>query len=82
MSGTEPGALASLFAQGARGVRSPCKVSVVGGQPEFPVTDGNGMVWDIIEDKGALIKIDAKTLEILALARCASCGAIRYVDGC
>ena len=37
----------------------------LGGQPEFPVTDGSGMVWDIIEDKSQLLKIDAKTLRIL-----------------
>jgi DNA-binding beta-propeller fold protein YncE len=37
----------------------------LGGQPEFPVTDGKGMVWDIIEDKSILIKMDAKTLEIV-----------------
>ena len=37
----------------------------LGGQPEFPVTDGKGMVWDIIEDKSTLIKMDAKTLEIV-----------------
>jgi DNA-binding beta-propeller fold protein YncE len=37
----------------------------LGGQPEFPVTDGKGMVWDIIEDKSMLIKMDAKSLEIV-----------------
>jgi DNA-binding beta-propeller fold protein YncE len=38
----------------------------LGGQPEFPVTDGKGTVWDIIEDKSMLIKIDAQTLEVVA----------------
>ena len=37
----------------------------LGGQPEFPVTDGSGIVWDIIEDKSQLVKIDAKSLHIL-----------------
>lgn len=37
----------------------------LGGQPEFPVTDGSGIVWDIIEDKSLLLKIDAKTLQVL-----------------
>jgi YVTN family beta-propeller protein len=37
----------------------------LGGQPEFPVTDGSGIVWDIIEDKSLLIKIDAKSMQVL-----------------
>ena len=37
----------------------------LGGQPEFAVSDGRGMVWDIIEDISTLIKMDAKTLEIV-----------------
>jgi DNA-binding beta-propeller fold protein YncE len=36
------------------------------GQPEFPVADGKGAVWDIIESKSTLIKMDAASLKILA----------------
>ena len=37
----------------------------LGGQPEFPVTDGQGVIWDIIEDKSELIKIDAASMKVL-----------------
>ncbi len=43
----------------------PISTIDLGGQPEFPVSDGSGMVWDIIEDISTLIKMDAKTLEIV-----------------
>ena len=36
----------------------------LGGKPEFPVTDGKGNVFDNIEDKSEIVRIDAKTLEI------------------
>jgi DNA-binding beta-propeller fold protein YncE len=36
------------------------------GQAEFPVVDGQGTVWDIIEDKSLVLKIDAKEMKILA----------------
>jgi DNA-binding beta-propeller fold protein YncE len=36
------------------------------GQAEFPVVDGKGTVWDIIEDKSLVLKIDAKETKILA----------------
>jgi DNA-binding beta-propeller fold protein YncE len=36
------------------------------GQTEFPVVDGKGTVWDIIEDARLVLKIDAKKMEILA----------------
>ena len=36
------------------------------GQAEFPVADGKGTVWDIIEDKSLVIKIDAKDMSVLA----------------
>lgn len=35
------------------------------GQAEFPVVDGKGIVWDIIEDKSLVLKIDAKEMTIL-----------------
>jgi DNA-binding beta-propeller fold protein YncE len=36
------------------------------GQAEFPVVDGKGTVWDIIEDKSLVLKIDAKEMKVLA----------------
>jgi DNA-binding beta-propeller fold protein YncE len=36
------------------------------GEAEFPVVDGKGTVWDIIEDKSLVLKIDAKEMKILA----------------
>jgi DNA-binding beta-propeller fold protein YncE len=38
----------------------------VPGQAEFPVVDGKGTVWEIIEDKSLILKIDAKTMDVLA----------------
>jgi DNA-binding beta-propeller fold protein YncE len=37
----------------------------LGGKPEFAAVDGKGYVYDNLEDKNALVKIDAKTLEII-----------------
>jgi YVTN family beta-propeller protein len=36
----------------------------LGGKPEFAVSDGRGSVYDNLEDKSELIRIDPKTLEI------------------
>lgn len=36
----------------------------IGGQPEFPTTDGDGTVWVNQEDKSVLVKIDAATMKI------------------
>jgi YVTN family beta-propeller protein len=47
----------------------------VTGKPEFPVVDGNGMVFVNIEDKNAVLKIDARTQKVVAnwpLAKCKS----------
>jgi DNA-binding beta-propeller fold protein YncE len=35
------------------------------GQAEFPVVDGKGTVWDIVEDKSLVLKIDARSMKIL-----------------
>jgi DNA-binding beta-propeller fold protein YncE len=42
------------------------KEAPVPGQAEFPVVDGKGTVWDIIEDKSLILKIDAKEMKVLA----------------
>ncbi len=36
----------------------------LGGKPEFPATDGNGNVYDNIEDRSELVRFDPKTLEV------------------
>jgi YVTN family beta-propeller protein len=36
------------------------------GRPEFPVADGRGFVYDNIEDKNEIVKIDAKTRKVVA----------------
>ena len=38
----------------------------LGGRPEFAVTDGAGMLYDNIEDKGEIAAIDARTLTVKA----------------
>src|SRR5258708_27194433 len=56
------GSLTVIDAVEAKGI----KTIELGGQPEFPVTDGKGIVWDIVEDISTLVKIDPQSLEILA----------------
>jgi len=36
----------------------------LGGRPEFAASDGKGMVYDNIEDKGEVVAIDARTLTV------------------
>ena len=36
------------------------------GKPEFPAVDGNGTVFDNIEDKSELVRLDAHTLKLTA----------------
>jgi YVTN family beta-propeller protein len=38
----------------------------LGGKPEFPVSDGKSFVYDNIEDKSEIVKIDPKNLKVLA----------------
>lgn len=38
----------------------------LGGKPEFPVSDGAGNVYDNIEDKNEIVRIDAKSLKVTA----------------
>lgn len=38
----------------------------LGGKPEFPVSDGRGSVYDNIEDKSEIVRIDSKSLAITA----------------
>jgi len=37
---------------------------VLGGEPEFPVSDGKGGLYANIEDKSEIVKIDPKTMQI------------------
>jgi YVTN family beta-propeller protein len=36
------------------------------GKPEFPVADGNGVVFDNIEDKNLIVRLDAKSPKVTA----------------
>ena len=36
------------------------------GKPEFPVSDGAGFIYDNIEDKGEIVKLDAKAHTVVA----------------
>ncbi len=38
----------------------------LGGKPEFPVADGHGSIYDNIEDKSEIVRIDSKTLAVKA----------------
>jgi len=47
----------------------------LGGKPEFAVSDGQGSLYDNLEDKSELVRIDSKTLQVTArwpLAPCES----------
>ena len=46
----------------------------LGGKPEFPVADGKGSIYDNIEDKGEIVRIDSKTLAVKAAL---AAGALR-----
>ena len=43
------------------------------GKPEFPVADGNGSVYDNIEDLSKIVRIDAKTHAVMAAWPIAPC---------
>jgi YVTN family beta-propeller protein len=43
------------------------------GKPEFPVADGNGFVYDNIEDKSEIVKLDAKAHTVAATWPVAPC---------
>ncbi|WP_263357594.1 YncE family protein [Acidicapsa ligni] len=43
------------------------------GKPEFPVADGTGIVFDNIEDKNAIVRLDAKSPKITATWPLANC---------
>ena len=45
----------------------------LGGKPEFPVSDGEGSVYDNIEDKNEIVRIDSKRLTITARWPVAPC---------
>ncbi len=45
------------------------------GRPEFPVADGRGYVFDNIESKNELVKLDAKTDKVVAVYPLTGCEA-------
>jgi DNA-binding beta-propeller fold protein YncE len=53
----------------------PVKTVELGGQPEFPVTDGRGTVWVNLEDKSTLLRIDVKQVKVLERWPVAPCEA-------
>lgn len=46
---------------------------VLPGKPEFPVADGNGSVYDNIEDKSEIVRLDGKTHTLVATWPVAPC---------
>jgi YVTN family beta-propeller protein len=46
----------------------------LGGSPEFAVSDGNGLVYNNLEDKSALNVIDVKSLKVIHTYPLAPCG--------
>lgn len=47
----------------------------LGGKPEFPVSDGKGNIYDNIEDKSEIVRIDSKQLQVTAHWSLAPCEA-------
>ncbi|SRR5579871_153724 len=45
----------------------------LGGKPEFPVTDNAGNIYDNIEDKSEIVRIDPKALKVTATWSLAPC---------
>ena len=53
----------------------------VGGLPEFPIGDGKGTIFLNIDDKSEIVKIDAKTMQVVAhwpLTPCESPSGLAY----
>lgn len=45
----------------------------LGGKPEFPVSDGKGSIYDNIEDKSEIVRINSKSLKVQARWSLAPC---------
>lgn len=45
------------------------------GKPEFPVADGKGSVYDNLEDKGSIVRLDALSRKVLTTWKLAGCDA-------
>jgi YVTN family beta-propeller protein len=45
------------------------------GKPEFPVADGKGSVYDNLEDKGSIVRLDAQAKKISATWKLTGCDA-------
>jgi len=46
----------------------------LGGGPEFAVSDGNGLIYNNLEDKSSLVVIDAKALKVIHTYPLTPCG--------
>jgi DNA-binding beta-propeller fold protein YncE len=53
--------------------RKPIATIALPGKPEFPVTDDHGTIFDNIEDKGYIVRLDAKTYRVTAIWTLAGC---------
>jgi YVTN family beta-propeller protein len=45
------------------------------GKPEFPITDGQGSVYDNLEDKGSIVRLDASSKKVVAVWKITGCEA-------
>jgi DNA-binding beta-propeller fold protein YncE len=46
----------------------------LGGAPEFAVSDGNGLVYNNLEDKNSLVVVDMKTMKVIHTYLLSPCG--------
>ncbi len=52
----------------------------LGGKPEFPVSDGKGNVYDNIEDKNEIVRIDPHSWRLRRIGRCTLRLTFRFGD--
>lgn len=45
------------------------------GKPEFPIADGQGSVYDNLEDKGSIVRLDVRSRKVTAVWKLAGCEA-------
>lgn len=45
------------------------------GKPEFPIADGKGSVYDNLEDKGAIVRLDVHSKKVIAVWKITGCDA-------
>jgi len=45
------------------------------GKPEFPIADGHGSVYDNLEDKGSIVRLDVQSRKVTSVWKIAGCDA-------